>query len=270
MTSKMSKKWSNETKNLINNSKLDLIRVYDNTFVDDDTTDILKSHSLKEECHCDFCGQRIKYVSVLEFNKNTKLSYFQIGKNCMSYLFEYGMKINGLEHAKFQIESAIKKLIAESSERARAEKYKREFPVYLIWLNSLDKTFIQKNNFLRFIDLRLRTGNGVITMKMMKVLEDMIKKYTPRNTENIDEKKNNLLTKIDKLLVSVESVYGNRNLGTYNFVTSVRNYVDKNGNASRKQLDALNRVVKQIENEKKKISEGELKKSLVTHDEIPW
>ena len=98
----------------------------------------------------------------------------------------------------------------------------------------------------------------------------MIKKYTPRNTENIDEKKNNLLTKIDKLLVSVESVYGNRNLGTYNFVTSVRNYVDKNGNASRKQLDALNRVVKQIENEKKKISEGELKKSLVTHDEIPW
>lgn len=266
MTTKMSKKWSNDTKNLINNSKLDLLRVYDNTFVDDDTKDILNSHSLDEKCHCDFCGQRIKYVSVLEFDKNTQLSYFQIGKNCMSYLFEYGMKINGLEHAKYQIEEAIKKLIRESSDRARVAKYKKEFPVYLEWLDSLDKNFIQKNSFLRFINERLRTGNGVVTMRMMEVLENMIKKYTPKNTENINEKQKNLLKKIDGLLSKIANVYNTTNTGTYNFVNSVRHYVYKNGNATQKQLTALNKVLKQI-NEKK---ENTTQNSVIAGNDIPW
>lgn len=266
MTNKMSKKWSNETKNLINNSKLDLLRVYDNTFVDDDTKDILNSHSLNEECHCDFCGQKIKYISVLEFDKDTQLSYFQIGKNCMSYLFEYGMKINGLEHAKYQIEEAVKKLIRESSDRARVAKYEKEFTVYLKWLDSLDKDFIQKNSFLRFINERLRTGNGVVTMKMMKVLESMIKKYTPKNTENINEKQKNLLKKIDVLLLRVENVYNTTNTGTYRFVTSVRQYIDKNGNATQKQLAALNKVLKQVQEKKENV----IKNSLSANVEVPW
>jgi predicted Fe-Mo cluster-binding NifX family protein len=240
--------------------------VYDNTFVDDDTKDILDSHSLIEECHCDFCGQRIKYVSVLEFNKKSVISYFQIGRNCMSYLFEYGMKINGLEHARYAIESAVKKLMAASTERARAEKYKKEFGLYLTWLNSLGKDFIQRNSFLKFIDERLRTGNGVVTMKMMEVLESMIKKYTPRNTENINEKQKNLLRKIDGLLLRVAHVYNTTNTGTYKFINSVRQYVEKNGNATQKQLTALNKVLKQVQEKKENV----VKNSLSASVEIPW
>lgn len=266
MINKVSKRWSNETKDLINNSKLNLIRVYDNTFVDSDTSDVLQSHSLTETCHCDFCGQRIKYVSVLEFDKNKNLLYFQIGKECMSYLFDYGMRINGLDNARYQIENSVKKLMKQSSERARAEKYKAEFDVYLKWLDSLDSEFIQKNSFLRFINNRLRTGDGVVTMKMMAALDRVIKKYTPENTSHIEEKRQKLLKKINFLLNEIQILYDKnyQSNSTYKFVNSVYEYVSKNGNATIKQLNVLNDISKRMKNERTKASD---KKVDIT---IPW
>lgn len=261
MSQKTSKKWSDETKNLINNSKLNLLRVYDNTYTDDESLDILKSHNLDETCHCDFCGQNIKYVSVLEFDKSSVISHFQIGKECMSYLFDYGMKIEGLENAKYQVENAVKKLIKKSTERARVEKYKKELSKYITWLDSLDKNFIERNSFLKFINNRLRTGDGVVTMKMMNVLEAMIKKYTPISTQNLGEKSVELLAKIDRLLNDIEIVYSSKENGTYNFVSSVRSFVVKNGNASQKQLTALNEVADRIKKARKEKAEKLLKQA---------
>jgi predicted Fe-Mo cluster-binding NifX family protein len=246
--------------------------VYDNTFVDEDTKDILDSHSLIEECHCDFCGQRIKYVSVLEFDKKSGTSYFQIGRNCMSYLFEYGMKINGLEHARYAIESAVKKLIAASSERARAEKYKKEFKKYFVWLDSLDAKFIANNSFLSFIYTRLRTGNGVVTMRMMDALDRMITKFNSVNTSHLDETKKKLLKKIDSLIEEIKILYDNfEENGTYKFVSSVRSYVDNKGNATTKQLDALNTVFTRVKKERIELTQKMMsKKTVATTDEIPW
>jgi len=261
MPQKTSRKWSNETKNLVNNSKLNLLRVYDNSYIDDESLDILKSHNLGETCHCDFCGQRIKYVSVLEFDKSTVISHFQIGKECMSYLFDYGMKIEGLDSAKYQVENAVKKLIKKSTERARAEKYKKELATYITWLDNLDKNFIERNSFLRFINERLRTGNGVINMNMINALEGMIKKYTPISTQNLPTKSAELLAKIDKLLNDIEIVYSNKQNGTYLFVSSVKNFVAKNGNASQKQLNAMNEVFLRIKKMRKEQAERLLKKS---------
>lgn len=272
MINKLSKKWSDGTKNLVNNSKLNLVRVYDNEFIDQESTDMLKSHSLDETCHCDFCGQRIKYVSVLEFDKNTNLTYFQIGKNCMSYLFDYGMRINGLEHAKAQVENAVKQLMKKSTERARVEKYKSEFDTYLKWLDSLDKSFIAKNNFLTFINNRLRTGDGVVTMKMMAALDNMIKKYTPHNTSHLDETKPKLLKKIDGLLEEMKIIYDNfESNGTYKFVKSVRDYVEGRGNATTKQLDALNNIFKKVKKERVELRQKLLtRKPKVVDNTIPW
>ena len=276
MATFLSKKWSQETKNLVNNSKLNLLRVYDNSFIDTESTDILKSHNLETTVHCDFCGQRIKYVSVLEFDKTSVISHFQIGKECMSYLYDYGMSINGLEHVRGQIEYSVKQLIKKSTQRARAEKYKKELVQYISWLDKLDARFIEKNSFLKFINKRLRTGDGVITMKMKSALEGMIKRYTPESTQHIDETKQILLTKIDFLLKDVAVAYGSENGATFNFVSSVREYVNKYGNATRKQLDALNNVVQQIrkykiERSKKAIKSifNQTKKESVDST-IPW
>lgn len=266
----------NVTKNLVNNSKLNLLRVYDNTYVDTDTISILKSHKLDETYHCDFCGQRIKYVSVLEFDKNTIISHFQIGKECMSYLFDYGMRINGLDQAKFQIENAVKKLIKNSSKRARAEKYKRELSKYIDWLKTLDTDFIQRNSFLRFINERINTGNGVVTMRMMKVLDDMIIKYNQKNTSGTESKRVELLKKIDLLLIKIKSLYGQTGW-SYDFTTSVRSYVDKNGIVSVKQLEVLNKIHKQATekldyNAKKELERlfNENKKEEKLEEFIPW
>jgi len=261
MSQKTSKKWSNEKKELVNNSKLNLLRVYDNSYTDDESLDILKSHNLDETCHCDFCGQRIKYVSVLEFDKSTVISHFQIGKECMSYLFDYGMKIEGLENAKYQVENAVKKLIKKSTERARAEKYKKELSVYITWLDSLDKNFIERNSFLKFINTRLRTGDGVVTMKMMAVLESMIKKYTPISTENLTEKSKSILERIDRLLKEIELAYSTPKSVTAEFVSSVRQYVVKNGNASQRQLECLNGISERIKKMRKEQAEKFLKKA---------
>jgi predicted Fe-Mo cluster-binding NifX family protein len=272
MVTKMSKKWSDETKNLVNNSKLNLLRVYDNTYIDQDSVNILKAHNLQEECHCDFCGQAIKYVSVLEFDKQSVISHFQIGRNCMSYLFEYGMKIDGVEHARYAIESAVKKLIAASTQRTRVEKYKKEFSKYLTWLDSLDKSFVAKNGFLTFIYNRLRTGDGVVTMKMMNALDKMIKKFDANNTSNLDEKQSALLKKIDALIEEIKILYDNfESNGTYKFVKSVRDYVENRGNATTKQLDALNNVFKRVKKERVALTQKLLiRKPKKVDNTIPW
>lgn len=276
MSKLLSNRWSAETKTLVNDSKLNLLRVYDNTYVDTDTVDILKLHKLDETYHCDFCGQRIKYVSVLEFDKNTVISHFQIGKECMSYLFDYDMRINGLDQAKYQIENAVKKLIKKSSERARAEKYKTELSKYIDWLKTLDSAFIQRNSFLRFISERINTGNGVVTMKMMNVLDNMIVKYNQKNTAGTETKRVELLKKIDSLLIKIQSLYGAKGW-SYDFTSSVREYVNKKGIASVKQLEVLNKIHKEITekielNAKKELERlfDENKKEKKQEEFIPW
>src|ERR1035437_5144507 len=137
------------------------------------------------------------------------------------------------------------RLIKKSSQRARAEKYKKELVTYISWLDKLAPEFIEKNSFLRFINKRLRTGDGVITIKMKTALEGMIKRYTPESTQHIEHTKKNLSDKIQTLLNDVEFVYGKEGW-SYNSVLSVGEYVKKYGNATRKQLDSLNNVVLQV------------------------
>ena len=275
MVTILSKKWSEATKNLVNNSKLNLLRVYDNSFIDTESLDILKAHGIQPVTHCMFCGQKIKYVSVLDFNKQTAVSILQIGKECMSYLYDYDMKIEGLEHVKGQIEYSVKQLIKKSSQRARAEKYKKELANYISWLDKLAPDFIEKNSFLKFINKRLRTGDGVITMKMKTALEGMIKRYTPESTQNISQTKKILSDKIQSLLKDVEDFYGNKTSWTYSFVWSIAGYVEKNGNATRKQLDALNNVVIRLRKEKAQRAQTALKNIFNKNTEsadstIPW
>lgn len=271
MINKLSRKWSENTKNLVNNSKLNLLRVYDNTYIDSDSTDVLHEHSLSVTEHCDFCGQRIKYVSVLEFDKNTDMLYFQIGKECMSFLFDYGMKINGLEHAKFQIESAVKKLMKQSSERARAEKYKNEFAEYIEWLDSLSQDFIEGNSFIRFINRRLKTGDGIITENMISSLTRLIKRYTPEKVAVLDKTKQTLLEKMDSLLNMMEIVVKDfETASSYKFVKSVREYINKNGNATKKQLDAVNNINDRIKREKSRMTKSILNPVVENQEVIPW
>ena len=97
-------------------------------------------------------------------------------------------------------------------------------------------------------------------------MENIIKKYTPRNTEKIFEKRYNLLKKIDGLLERVENTYHSTNTGTYKFVNSVRQYVEKNGNATQNQLTALNKVLKQVQEKKENV----VKNSLSASAEVPW
>lgn len=199
--------WNEEVINSIENSDIDLIAVYDNTYISDENSALLKTNKLQEVNHCDWCGHAIKYVSVLKFNNNSNISHYQIGKECLTKLDN--VEIRGLNNVSRIIEREIKKLKKNASIRKRKERYSRTFKDEINKVNSIIKNNPDiSNSFIRDMLHYMTTGEKMMSQKMIDGVNNFINRnqifLNAKKTEEFITERNKklkpLFDKIDSLL----------------------------------------------------------------------
>ena len=267
-----SKRWSPDTKNLVSNSRINLITVYDNTDLTSDVLNILGSNHLQEAHHCDFCGQKIKYTSVLKLTKNSNVTHFQIGKECLIYMDDHDLHVEGYKEIKNYVTKIVKDLVEKNKSKRRRTKYADLHTDVLSWMKD-HVEFVSKNRFLSDMYNILLTGKKVYSKNMDFYVKSAIEKYEQtemaKRTNLVAKNDDVVRMKIEKVLYLISSAYnikfdehfkiinGSSN-GDYMFVYSIYTYFLKYNSLSQKQSETLNNVYKRLSDR--------LKKSVVKSD----
>ena len=136
-----------------------------------------------------------------------------------------------------------------STMKANREIARKHFKKELKWLkDNIDKLTKNKHKFLIEMYMILVTGNRRFTDKMLSATRKSIKKCMNNPNYNVllkteaDEKIRPILSKINIVLIQAESK-GHRGIG---FIESIKDYVLKNYRITQKQMEALNRIYKEL------------------------
>ena len=136
-----------------------------------------------------------------------------------------------------------------STMKANREIARKHFKKELKWLkDNIDRLTKNKHKFLIEMYMILVTGNRRFTDKMLSATRKSIKKCMNNPNYNVlmkteaDEKIRPILSKINIVLIQAESK-GHRGIG---FIESIKDYVLKNYRITQKQMEALNRIYKEL------------------------
>lgn len=201
--------------------------------------------------HCQWCGQKIVYVALVEgTHQSTKAVISrQIGCDCLVHLL-------GIHWGYYStLQQQVKTLKEQAAIEGRQKLYATKFAAEIAWLQSLPESMIGASSksytasFLRDMLTLLTTGKKVFTKKMYDYLSKLKKdqRFQPATVAKTAQVQNTELGKIQALLTLIESVDGKsihdiHYRGSYNIVKSVYDYVQKMNGATRKQLDMLNKI----------------------------
>ena len=133
--------------------------------------------------------------------------------------------------------------------KANREIARKHFKKELKWLkDNADNLAKNKHKFLIEMYMILVTGNRRFTDKMLSATRKSIKKCMNNPNYNVlmkteaDEKIRPILSKINIVLIQAESK-GHRGIG---FIESIKDYVLKNYRITQKQMTALNKIYKEL------------------------
>ena len=133
--------------------------------------------------------------------------------------------------------------------KANREIAREHFKKELKWLkDNMDNLVKNKHKFLIEMYMILVTGNRRFTQNMLSATRKSIKKCMNNPNYNIlikteaDEKIRPILSKINIVLIQAESK-GHRGIG---FIESIKDYVLKNYRITQKQMTALNKIYKEL------------------------
>ena len=133
--------------------------------------------------------------------------------------------------------------------KANREIARKHFKKELKWLkDNIDRLTKNKHKFLIEMYMILVTGNRRFTDKMLSATRKSIKKCMNNPNYNVlmkteaDEKIRPILSKINIVLIQAESK-GHRGIG---FIESIKDYVLKNYRITQKQMEALNKIYKEL------------------------
>ena len=133
--------------------------------------------------------------------------------------------------------------------KANREIARKHFKKELKWLkDNMDNLVKNKHKFLIEMYMILVTGNRRFTDKMLSATRKSIKKCMNNPNYNVlmkteaDEKIRPILSKINIVLIQAESK-GHRGIG---FIESIKDYVLKNYRITQKQMTALNKIYKEL------------------------
>ena len=136
-----------------------------------------------------------------------------------------------------------------STMKANREIARKHFKKELKWLkDNMDRLVKNKHKFLIEMYMILVTGNRRFTDKMLSATRKSIKKCMNNPNYNVllkteaDEKIRPILSKINIVLIQAESK-GHRGIG---FIESIKDYVLKNYRITQKQMTALNKIYKEL------------------------
>ena len=136
-----------------------------------------------------------------------------------------------------------------STMKANREIARKHFKKELKWLkDNMDRLVKNKHKFLIEMYMILVTGNRRFTDKMLSATRKSIKKCMNNPNYNVllkteaDEKIRPILSKINIVLIQAESK-GHRGIG---FIESIKDYVLKNYRITQKQMEALNKIYKEL------------------------
>ena len=136
-----------------------------------------------------------------------------------------------------------------STMKANREIARKHFKKELKWLkDNMDRLVKNKHKFLIEMYMIMVTGNRRFTDKMLSATRKSIKKCMNNPNYNVlmkteaDEKIRPILSKINIVLIQAESK-GHRGIG---FIESIKDYVLKNYRITQKQMTALNKIYKEL------------------------
>ena len=136
-----------------------------------------------------------------------------------------------------------------STMKANREIARKHFKKELKWLkDNIDKLTKNKHKFLIEMYMILVTGNRRFTDKMLSATRKSIKNCMNNPNYNVllkteaNEKIRPILSKINIVLIQAESK-GHRGIG---FIESIKDYVLKNYRITQKQMTALNKIYKEL------------------------
>ena len=142
-----------------------------------------------------------------------------------------------------------------STMKANREIARKHFKKELKWLkDNMDRLVKNKHKFLIEMYMIMVTGNRRFTDKMLSATRKSIKNCMNNPNYNVllkteaNEKIRPILSKINIVLIQAESK-GHRGIG---FIESIKDYVLKNYRITPKQMEALNKIYKELNDESNK------------------
>ena len=139
-----------------------------------------------------------------------------------------------------------------STMKANREIARKHFKKELKWLkDNADNLVKNKHKFLIEMYIIMVTGNRRFTDKMLSATRKSIKKCMNNPNYNVlikteaDEKIRPIMAKINIVLIQAESKGHNG----IRFINSVKDYVLKNYRITTKQMEALNKIYKELNDE---------------------
>lgn len=136
-----------------------------------------------------------------------------------------------------------------STMKANREIARKHFKKELKWLkDNIDRLTKNKHKFLIEMYMTLVTGNRRFTDKMLSATRKSIKKCMNNPNYNVllkteaAEKIRPILSKINIVLIRAEAKE-HRSIG---FIESIKDYVLKNYRITQKQMTALNKIYKEL------------------------
>jgi hypothetical protein len=259
----VSRRWKVDVKETVNNYNFKLHHVHG------------------ESGKCDFCGNNLIYVAVIEgdslieantMDKCTKKVY-NVGMDCLQLVL-------GEEWVYYrQAKREIAKLKKEAAAKRRAKKYAVKYKDMFDWFESLHPEQIKKNYFYRSMLHILKTGERVFTPNMEKAIRNKMDK-TKISADEYEEKlkhhKEVVIPRIGKLLDLVKEVdnidkntYDIPKWSAFDFVYSVLSNAIERNRLTPGQKDALNKVHVRYTKKKKEMSTVNKGKELDTSN-IPY
>lgn len=230
-----SRKWYAEAKNLVHNYEFNLKYVYDNTMLFHREIDVVHN--------CDFCGQAIRYVALIDGLPKLIKSHHpvtrQIGCDCLGRVLGTTWKHYSSAMGQY------KKLVTEAQKTSRKAKYAEKYAKEIKWIENLPPFLM--NRFLKDTIALLTTGDKVITPGREKYLMWHINNPKWNDKAIISNYNQSIIQKekLVTLLALIEKKDG-KNIHTkysaYEFVNSVLNSIDRQNGLTPNQMVALNKV----------------------------
>jgi hypothetical protein len=136
-----------------------------------------------------------------------------------------------------------------STMKANREIARKHFKKELKWLkDNIDRLTKNKHKFLIEMYMILVTGNRRFTDKMLSATRKSIKKCMNNPNYNVlmkteaDEKIRPILSKINIVLIRAEA----KEHRSIEFIENIKDYVLKNYKITQKQMTALNKIYKEL------------------------
>lgn len=181
---------------------------------------------------------------------------FQICKECLVYLDNQDLHINGHKEVLKKVNSIVKDLVTKNKIKNRIEKYSKNYDKEIRWMRE-NYGIVSQSKFLSDMFDRLIGGKKIYSKKMHSYVKSSIEKLNnKKQVELQDDVYNNIKIKIEKILYLISNFYNikinnyfevepdSASTDSYNFVLSVYKYFIKNKNCSTEQLFYMNVLYK--------------------------